>query len=55
MKYDFAEWKVHFQAPANECPECGDLREYDKDSTLLPCESCGYGSPDEEETQIGNN
>ena len=57
MKYDFHEWRVHFEAPANECPECGELRAYEAGSSnMRPCWNCGYGKPDdEEETQIGNN
>ena len=57
MKYDFAEWKLHFEAPANACPECGTLRHYEAGSSnVLPCYNCGYGKPEEdEETQTRNN
>ena len=51
MKYDFAEWKLHFEAPANKCPECGVARPYASFGGEVeePCKGCGYQETEEDE------
>tara|TARA_R110002110_G_scaffold137574_8_gene322830 strand:+ start:1224 stop:1400 length:177 start_codon:yes stop_codon:yes gene_type:complete len=57
MKYDFHEWKLHHEAPADQCPQCGEKRGYEAGSSniVTPCWNCGDGKEEDEETQTRNN
>ena len=57
MKYDFHEWKLHHEAPADQCPKCGEKRGYESGSSniVTPCWNCGDGKEEDEETQTRNN